>query len=340
LAKDRRGYWAGIAAAAIGLAMLASSVMGQEVPPSQPTGKVGVHQFGIIVRGDTDGSLSLDLPAFVHRSEDMGEVAGRLDFSALYFLPPLMMPGPVTLDVRQSLEQATAWYPYSHETSSPKVRAWDNLLMGVQADGLETTHAVWMTPRRMETASTVKVYKPGPTGSRPDDEGTTEGDVYIFLRGAVPDDGVFYAVGKTEALVKSPAVDSTSSVAFTSATEHAWLAMTGADGEIRSLRITMPELGKELRVQAEGPTYKNQTLQLRVQLNEALAGNGLRGDEAAAQADLVLQLLANVNDEPVLVYLQPREWVDKAMPLEVKGEAEKPVRVFVTVRKAAPVEKL
>jgi len=340
LAKDRRGYWAGVVAAVIGLAMLASSVAGQEVPPAQVETKAGIHQFGIIVRGDKDESLSLDLPEFVHQSKVTGRGADRLDFSALYFLPPLMMQGPVTLNVRQTLDNATAWYPYSHETSSPKVRAWDNLLVGVQADGLETTHSVWMTPRRMEQASTIKVYKPGPPGSRPDDEGTTEGDVYLFLRGTVMDDGVLFVVGKNESLIKSPREGVEHSVEFTSATEHAWLAGTGSDGEIHSLRITMPTPGNELRIQTESPADKNQTVQLRLQLNEALVGNGLRGDEAAAQAELILQLLADVKDEPALLYLLPQEWVDQAVPLEVNGAAEKPVRVFVTVRRAAPVEKL
>lgn len=316
--------------------------------PRVGTGRAEVHQWGIVLSGSRE---LLDIPDFVHRPEGFlpeslrSDVPSRLDYSCLYFNPPPMLSGHLTLNVTMRLPgSVTAWYPYAHETSPTQQRVWNNVQMGVAADGLETTHPVWMKPRAVGAAA-IKVYKPGPAGSQPDDEGTTEGDVYMFVRGYAQGCDAL-SVG-TDALSgdwlikrldREEGAPAGLPVPFDETNRHAWLVQKGTDGEVigRALMLDVSATGTVMgrsprRVDTGTTDVTRTTLELRVQLNEALVGHGLRGDEAAAQTELVLEAVRK-RDEPLLIYVMRKEWVERFFPLKVEGPAEEPVRVFVVLR--------
>ncbi len=301
-----------------------------------------VHQFGIIRSSfhTIHESELLELPEFVHTASSTTATTNAwLDFSALYIIPPQMMAGPMLFQVRQELgishASMTAWYPYS-TLSGSSARQWADVHVGVQADGLETTHPVWMTGRAMEAAATLKVYKPGPAGSQPDDVGTTEGDVYLFLRGNAA--GRAPLVGELDAerakwSVKSFSIWSDTHSPLVAGEQPGWIARAGVNGEISSRRITLNSSGlskQRTSATVELEPYSRETADLRWQLNEAIAGNGLRSDEAVAQAELVIQSLIKMRS-PALIYFLSPQWINARFPLQVDGPSEDPVRVFIVI---------
>lgn len=330
-------------AAALTMALIVSSASAQDRPrPIAENPMATVHQFGIIRAGESISENDLlDLPEFVHRSKPDSTTTAPawLDFSALYFMPPQMTTAPLVFNVRQSL--GTAWYPYAGQTKASIRRpsGWKNVYVGMRAEALKTTNSVWMTARDMEAAATLKVYKPGPAGSKPDDEGTTEGEVFIFMRGrAIGRDPIRakYDSASDEWILHIFSIWSDVQFPFTASTRHAWIARNVSDkAEIYSRRITLEPGGAPFNPIRTSATvkvepYSRDSMDLRVQLKEAIVGNGLPPAEATAQTKLILRSVARV-DGPVLIYMLGPEWINARFPLKIEGPAKKPVRVFMVV---------
>lgn len=346
------------------LLLLATALAGvasaQEVPPANPSAKAQIHQFGIIrtLLNESEQDELLDLPGFVHRSDSPLTGTRYLDFSALYVIPPLMMKGPLTFDVTQGVYALpSAWYPYAAQSAQSREITWRHVLAGVQADGLETTHPAWMAARAVEAAATLKVYKPGPAGSQPDDEGTTEGDVFLFYRAPSFADFMIAGVDAVTGgwVIQQASIFSELQYPLKEENSHAWLAQVADSGEVVSRRLAldpkstytltpscvacddrklsmMAMRGAQASSASPSPAeHSTRTLDLRRQLNEAITGKGLRPDEAAAMAELMIQSVQRAR-HPVLIYFLLPEWINARHGLKVTGPAEESVRVFAVVK--------
>lgn len=332
----------------------------QEVPPANPSARAQIHQFGIIRTLLDSGEQDelLDLPGFVHKLDGALTGTRYLDFSALYVIPPLMMKEPLALDVTLGgYFNASAWYPYAAETTEPRKTTWNHVLAGVQADGLETTHPAWMAARAVEAAATLKVYKPGPAGSQPDDEGTTEGDVFLFYRAPSFADFMIAGVDAVTGgwVIQQASIFSDLQYPLKEENSHAWLAQAADGGEVVSRRLAldpkstytltpscvacddrklsmMVMRGAQASSASPSPAeHSTRTLDLRRQLNEAITGKGLHPDEAAAMAELMIQSVQRAR-HPVLIYFLLPEWINARHGLKVTGPAEESVRVFAVVK--------
>lgn len=314
--------------------------------PQETTASLGanqnpsIYQWGIIHLPPQRGAgPTLPMPEFVHQTHHNQHQASKpqaiLDYSALYIHPPMRLTETLNFDVQMQLPGGivTHWYPYA--TQSSDTIKWNSVLAGVQADGLITTQPQWMTARAVTTPATLKVYKPGSANTKPDDPGTTEGEVFLFARGNLdssalpvtlrsnPDGNSFHLQ------INRP----------TSATLHAWVIQpeTGTDHQCADAAFRVDTLHSEgeQSLQLHPPANDLQSTfcaeNLRTRWNEAFVGSGLPSDEANALAQL-LQSTITATNRRIAVILLPPDWTNEIMPLNISGSpAEPPARVFVAV---------
>lgn len=320
-----------------------TATAGQDLRPA-------LHQWGVVLLPPAGDALPL--PDFVHtRKVPPAPKAPRLEFSALYVHPPLKMEEPLQFDLELRFRDGAAegWFPYADGTNRPAgangsssdgIR-WRGVQAGVAAEGPQTTSAVWMIPRGVSTPATVKVYKPGPAGTRPDDPGTTEGDVYLFASGYLAresagfdpaGDGVF-----SYRLPRKPAV----------APVRAWVLRAaeaagdpaGPAFEVQFVSTENENPGRLSMPPANGETSGSLTRDdLHGAWNEAFTGAGLSPEEASALSRMILEILETGTGESApekasgrgwFVALMPQAWTDDMLPLDYTGPAiQPPVRVF------------
>jgi hypothetical protein len=305
------------------------------------TGEAQIHQWGIIRLNRADAPSSgaaslLSVPEFVHQTAPApgAEVEAWLDYSALYIHPPMMMKAPLKFDITMEVPGTVqAWYPFA--AVSPGGVSWRGVLAGAQADGLDTTHPIWMAARAVASPATLKVHKPGPRGTQPDDPGTTEGDVFLFARAALARSPVSVAAEGTSLTVSVAGVATTAPL-------HAWIISAGDEGSpFRLLRIIAQRAiinadvgGTNWLIPLNLASNSPENLSVddvKARFNEAFAGNGLDSDESSALVNTLLSTIRNAPGRRFLVVLPPA-WAPSALPLRVTGSpAETPVRVFVTI---------
>ncbi len=303
-----------------------------------------IYQWGIIqvassAAGTSVGAeiISLPIPDFVHAKQAPPiTAAARLDYSALYVHPPMMRSQPMEFDISMTLPGGaiSGWYPYGK--ASGGTIAWHGVLAGVPAEGLDTTHKEWMTGRAVVAPATLKVYKEGPPGTRPDDPGTTEGDVFLFARGEMPLHVLPFAINHANSsevqLVRQP----------TTSPLHGWVirkdSEEGCEGGTYRLQgfyynPSVAELSVvQLPAVSEDQSPPLCSDDLHARFNEAFVGSGLFSEEAHALARLIEATIQQSDGNTFAVILLPQEWTDGLAPLSITGtEYNPPVRVFVAI---------
>lgn len=301
------------------------------------------------------------LPKFVHRLKWDGsqsrdgkgaprchpDVTMRLETPVTYFHPPLNTTETLVVNVTVEFHGGllTEYYPYattsvdSRTTDSVPARtpitasttgaiSWQGVRIGDQAEPLETSSPVWLAPRAVGSAATLKVYKPGPPGSKPDDEGTTEGEVYLFYRG----------VAHLESPVRVERTVGTGlkiSLRHTAQPFHvasAWLLDVKHDGAASFRHIgQMDSRSSHTNHQTEFPAggySSGATGELQSQMREALNAEGLFDDEAAAMLK-TWELSYFRSPGLRLFYLLPQQWTDKVLPLKIDGPARIAHRIMM-----------
>lgn len=319
----------------------------------QPNGAV-IHQWGVINVKATGGRIgpmieNSALPDFVHTTSiTAAQRTPRLEFSALYVHPPLMMKEPLSFDIRTGIRDGSVsgWYPYASQVSNPNPRipdsfssqiTWENVLAGAQADTLQTTSQLWMIPRSVAAPATLKVYKPDPAGTQPDDPGTTEGEVFLYMAGAFSArhiSAVNDASGRKMLMTLKPhALSSEAVLSWPKEKVHGWImAPPGNDDPEESCQfaeIAATAASQTISVKAPDQLERKPTDVVRARLNEAFTGHGLDSDEADALTGLMLKT-SRWQRRAVIVL--PQSWVDSVIPLKISdAPARSPVRVFVAI---------
>lgn len=320
-----------------------TATAGQDLRPA-------LHQWGVVVLPKAGAVPSLDVPGFVHTAQDRTSPgAPRLVFSALYVHPPLKMAEPIrfNLDLRFAGGTPQGWFPYATGADAGAAIRWREVQAGVVAEGPETTSAVWMIPRAVSTPATLKVYKPGPPDTQPDDPGTTEGDVYLFARGLLAPDSAQFVPADGGVFSYNPKAAATPDHPV-----RVWVlrradALDGGaadrayEGQFVS-SINQPP-GQISFPAPDADTSGSLTLQdLQSAWNEAFAGEGLSSEEASAMSRMIMALLENSASGSYsagaapgrgwFVALMPQAWEDAVLPLQFEGPAiQDPVRVFCVV---------
>ena len=293
-----------------------------------------------------------NLPGFVHRAY-VGANQTRTyaqDFTAsleranTYFHPPAATTQPLVLDVEASFQRGLldAYYPYAIQPGeaaksgngdrtvtkeNDSLIQWKGVRVGDQADTLVTTSSAWQAARAVGSAATLKVYKPSPAGSKSDDEGTTEGDVFLFYSGA----------GAIPSPISVTSKSSVLHVALRDATiplsvSSAWLLSVRQDGmaAFRHLGQLDNRTSSSIEVASDFASGSYSALgsdELQAQLREALNAEGLPDDEAAA-------MLASLNSRfseagQRVLFLLPQSWTDAALPLQVRGPGQVAHRIML-----------
>lgn len=326
--------------------------------PQETTASLGkskaavIHQWGIIrIKADrAGGQAAIDraaLPDFVHTTATAAELTDpRLEFSALYVHPPMMMHGPMSFDIRTGIRDGSiaAWYPFAPQVGNPNPRVpdsfnsqitWKKVLAGAQADTLKTTNELWMLARSVEAPATLKVYKPGPPGTRPDDPGTTEGEVFLYVAGSLSGRYISLAQsasGEEVSFHLKPNVEGLKP-GMTRSTEplYGWIISPAGNNDAAESyhvgAISHKDDSEPVLETTAASVISADTV--RAKLNEAFAGHGLDSDEADALTRMILEMTGNQRHGVVIL---PSSWVESVFPLEISGSsAESPVRVFVAV---------
>jgi hypothetical protein len=313
-------------------------------------------------QGEEIGGINSDdeaLPQFVHRLEWAGvdspsskssprcnpDITMRLETPVTYFHPPLNTTQTLQVNVSATFHGGVLneYYPYAAtEVDSQTTNAlpdtfritkdtvssihWNGVRIGDQADPLPTNYPVWLAPRKVGSAATLKLYKPGPPGSKPDDDGTTEGEVFLFYRG----------VGH----LQSPVTVQTSASQITArirgeAPFHvaaAWLLEVAPVGTLARFTYVGQmdsETTRSLETSLDGLQFtSNAQADLRGQLREALNAEGLMDDEAAAMLETWQHSYFEAPGMR-LFYLLPQKWTDTVLPLKIDGPAHVEHRVMM-----------
>jgi hypothetical protein len=271
----------------------------------------------------------------------------RLETPVTYIHPPLHTSGVLELDIKAEFRGGllTEYYPYAMTsvdgetttgapdndriTSSTRgAIQWKGVRIGDQADPLPTDSHVWTAPRAVGSAATLKVYKPGPPGSQPDDEGTTEGEVYLFYR----------AVGHLQSPVAVNRSADSLAISIRKQTapfvvNAAWLIDVRQDGTsaFRHLgQLDAASTQSITTVSSFDPVqYTPKSADdLRSQMREALNAEGLFDDEAAAMLNTWERSYFQ-SPGMRLFYIVPQTWTDNVLPLTVVGPARVEHRVMM-----------
>lgn len=313
-------------------------------------------------QGEELGGINSDdeaLPWFVHRVDWDGveapnskgsppcdpDITMRLETPVTYFHPPLNTTQTLVVDVSATFHGGvlTEYYPFAstqidHVTTGALAAGfritsntlsslhWNGVRVGDQADPLPTDYPVWLAPRKVGSAATLKVYKPGPAGSNPDDEGTTEGEVFLFYRG----------VGHMQSPLKVETADSVVKASIRTPepfkVSAAWLLEVAPVGTLARFKF-LGQLDSGNNRVCSGtltqlPFGSSAQSDLRSQIREALNASGLNDDEAAAMLE-TWQRSYFESPGMRLFYLLPQSWTDEVLPLHLEGPARVECRVMM-----------
>lgn len=322
-----------------------------------PATGVAIRQWGLVSWGpSTKGGASSRgwaLPVFVHQLNAAVQVTSvstrsskmQLECAVAYFLPPLNTSGTLAVDLRAEFTNGefTHYYPYAENVpevgaqggaaerganSNPSL-SWENLLIGDIADPFETTAPSWLAARAVMNAGTLKVQKQLTGEAKPGDEGTTEGDVFLFYRGR----GNAAPPLKLNHTANDSARVSLNSATPTTSIPSIWrvdVKPSGAVGfehlqqfdPVATPSITLTNLPK-------GEAYAAANLdELKFQLRQALNAEGLFDDESAAAIAGIEEIWLK-QPGARLLFILPRNWADATLPLTPGDGAYTAQRTFV-----------
>jgi hypothetical protein len=264
------------------------------------------------------------------------DVTMRLETPVVYFHPPQGAKSPMTLDVEVALRGGwlSEYYPDA-EVEAPGVNGaqsfgrlstdvvgrlrWEDLAVGVDAPGPETTDPVWVAPRDVDAASVTS------SGG--------ESERFLFYRGVgriesplrVSRDATWQSLVIT---AEFPVVEQSRETEL--AVPALWLVdvrddKSMASRELEGFRVTNDG---NSRVVARTPAkfdddqyHVDNVAELGLEMRTALIEDGLFADEADA---LIETWKAAYFKSPGLrlFYLLPQAWTDHVMPMKLSTDAE------------------
>jgi len=313
---------------------------------SAATSPLTVHEWGTFTSfqdadGTTIAGINVDdepVPWFVHRLGSVPatgpgnlparwsqgapschpEVTMRLETPVLYFYPP---PGwsAAAFDVQASF--AGGWlteyfpaatadrgdFPKTLDSQARGSLLWRQVRLDPDAKSLlhDTTYRVWLAPRKVN-ATVV---------SNPE---TKEAEKYLFYRG----------VGHLDAPLTFGARNGAIDIALRgdepqlTTLPRVWLVEVLPDGRVRYQAL--PAGGRSISAAAFAPAtagMKSSLEGLRGELADALIGQGLYADEAAAMLE-TWKLSYFESQGLRAFFLLPQGWTDAHLPLSISTPAE------------------
>ena len=334
---------------------LAGSVLASQGQP------LAIHEWGTFTSlqdeaGRTLGGINTDdepVPSFCHdlngllivRQDELPpvlykgvaachpDVTMRLETPVIYFHPLAGASTPLTASVKVAFRGGwlTQFYPAAEATGfSPSGRlsedttgalAWNDLKIGVQADGPQTTERVWTAPRGAAAASLTAT--------------NNESEKFLFYRGvghvACPLQVIRTADG--QALEARPQCQDTLASRTPLTIPHLWLASFHADGTCAFRSLSPITLGPSANSANASPLFSvpaqfgkgeysaARVAALRRDMHRALKEAGLFADEADALLN-TWELSYFKSPGLRLFFMVPQAWTDYYLPLDVSVPCE------------------
>jgi hypothetical protein len=261
------------------------------------------------------------------------QVTMRLETPVIYFYPPKGQSKPKSVDVNVQFRGGwlTEFYPeakadapglrdggFAFRDLTPKTTgslAWENVQVGAEGAGPETTENVWLAPRKVSAANVTAA--------------SGESERYLFYRG----------VGHIRAPLRlARGMERNEIEVFGNFDEvlgeneratipRAWLVEVLGDGKARFRKVAPLEVTGDSEMRVGG--LRTDSLEephgnlaaLRQDMHAALVEEGLFADEATAM--LATWDRAYFQSPGLrLFFIVPRPWVDHYLPLEVSEKAD------------------
>jgi hypothetical protein len=338
----------------VALAMAATTLSA----PAQP---LEIHEWGTFTSlqdeaGRTLGGINSDdepVPSFCHdanwtliarpselppvtekgASRCHPDVTLRLETPVLYFHLPPGVSSPQTASVKVSFRGGwlTQFYPAAETTGLAKMQnltqttisslSWNDLKIGVDAKGPETSDRVWTAPRDVQAASVSAA--------------NGESEKFLFYRGV----GHLLSPLQVKRTTDSASLEVSSQLGSAMAPcapltlEHFWLVSVHPDGAcaFRSLppfTLQTQSQAKEMPVlftvpaEFKSSAYAAANLdRLKAEMRAAMREDGLFADEAGALLN-TWQLSYFKSPGLRLFFMVPKAWTDWYLPLEVSVPCE------------------
>jgi hypothetical protein len=302
-----------------------SAVSGHAARPGSTNPSLIAHEWGTFTSvADRSGQAvqwlpqngSGDLPRFVKHFRTADFKVGlrgtiRMETPVLYFYSP----AETTVSVKVGFSQGviTEWYPQaSHIEPNPKSVLDDNALYNLHTDGSIAWNSVTVSPglttNLPRDTNGTRYFAARETSSAPLSVRTHEGtqqEKFLFYRGV--------------SIFKVPIA-----------------AQSSPDGQIPGV-ILFERRGDKMGYSLGGPVQTDATIDapeltatmesLSRDLQDVLTAQGLYPDEARAMVETWRQSWFEEGSR--LLYIVPRHFVDKVLPLSINPAPGQIVRVFV-----------
>jgi hypothetical protein len=261
------------------------------------------------------------------------DVTMRLETPVIYFHLPADAPAPLTASVRVSFRGGwlTQFYPaaeaggfstMAHLTEDTTgTLAWNNLKIGVRADGPQTAERVWTAPRAVTAAALSAT--------------NSESEKFLFYRGV----GHLVCPLQVSRTADGQSLEARTQCqdAFASgaplAIPHLWLASFRPDGTCAFRSLSPVPLGPSASRADASPLFSvpaqfgssdysaAKVTVLRGEMHRALVEEGLFADEADALLN-TWELSYFKSPGLRLFFMVPRAWTDHYLPLDVSVPCE------------------
>lgn len=321
-------------------AILAGIVFGNGLPENYPPenldsskleSRIIAWQWGIVVDGKIAKDALPALPEFVHRKKtDSTFEKPLLIHSALYFTPPLRTTGTLALNANLQIPGGNVftWYPYAAVVSNNAVQ-WNDVYLNRLAEGPKMSNELWGISRKAKSSATTFVERPGEPGTQPGDLGTTEGEVFLSMSGEL---GTSLPLKARNENGKITVYSFPTAEKIAPEYAHTWCIQKKDERDFQSHRIILStENSSAIWDSTTSPSLSGGPDQFAFEISEALVGNGLDPDLAHAETLSLVKMLETNPTRELLVFLLPDTWTDKALPLNLQGNAAVQKRSFVGV---------
>jgi hypothetical protein len=261
-------------------------------------------------------------PAFLHELPTSTTTAAAAPtavlYSTSYISPPLNTTQPLHVGIAARLSQGrfSAYYPFSAQADAQQIN-WPDIIIGAQADPLDTDVPTWRIARAVGEAATLKVYKPGAPGAQPDDPGTTEGEVFLYMQG--------------ELAAANPLTWSDGETSESIVTSWFYERRPDATAYFAHLRGGL----KTVPTASTGDFTTTAATALLDQMREALNAQGLPDDIVISILQSLQQPLFDLAGRHLVAILQPR-WPQKYLPLNTNGPLTINRRVYLALIELHP----
>jgi hypothetical protein len=287
---------------------------------------------------DLDGLLIVgpgELPPVVYKgvASCHPDVTMRLETPVLYFHPPSGASCPLTASIKVAFRSGwlTQFYPAAETAGFARrdkltedttgTLAWNDLKIGVDLKGPETTDRVWTAPRAVQAASV--------------SASNGESEKFLFYRGV----GHLACPLQVRRSADSTKLEGRAQVGAglpngqPMTVQHLWLASFQAGGACAFRSLAPVSLKGSSTSQDQGPlftvparfarnAYSAANLsQLRLEMRAALQGEGLFPDEADALLN-TWELSYFKSPGLRLFFMVPRAWTDGHLPLDISVPCE------------------